>query len=167
MLAKLIVEGLEFPIEIQDPELQKLLMPQKKTGYERVGDGHTYSFVNSWNDVLTMDDNGQDDDLRYETANYYSDRTIAENNARADALMRQLRRFAVENREQKVDWENDYQLKYSIYYDYTSKTLGIDSDSIYNSYGIVYFDSETITKQAIDIFHDELIWYFTEYKNSL
>lgn len=36
MIAKLIVEGKEFPIEIQDPELQKMLAPPKKTGYERV-----------------------------------------------------------------------------------------------------------------------------------
>ena len=42
MKAKLIVDGKEFPIEIQDLELQKLLTPQKKTGYERVGAGrHT------------------------------------------------------------------------------------------------------------------------------
>ena len=41
MKAKLIVEGREFPIEIQDPELQKLLTPQK-TGYEPVGAGQKY-----------------------------------------------------------------------------------------------------------------------------
>ena len=42
MKAKLIVDGKEFPIEIQDPELQKLLTSQKKTGYERVGAGQAY-----------------------------------------------------------------------------------------------------------------------------
>lgn len=43
MIAKLIVEGKEFPIEIQDPELEKLLVPPKKTGYERVSsDGHFF-----------------------------------------------------------------------------------------------------------------------------
>ena len=41
MKVKLIVEGKEFPIEIQDSELQKLLTPQK-TGYERVSAGQKY-----------------------------------------------------------------------------------------------------------------------------
>ena len=44
MKAKLIVEGKEFPIEIQDPELQKLLTPQKKTGYERIDKPNTYYY---------------------------------------------------------------------------------------------------------------------------
>lgn len=164
MKAKLIVEGREFPIEIQDPELQKLLMPQKKTGYERVGDGHTYSFVNSWNDVLTMDDNGQDDDLRYETANYYSDRAIAENNARADQLMRQLRRFAAEHRKENIDW-NKENYKYCIRYG--DKRCGIWHEVKGREFGQIYFDSEEAAQLAIETFHDELIWYFTEYKDSL
>ena len=46
MKAKLIVEGKEFPIEIQDPELQKLLSSQKKTGYERVDAGQKYWIQN-------------------------------------------------------------------------------------------------------------------------
>lgn len=47
MKAKLIVEGREFPIEINDPELQKLLKPKKKTGYERGNDCDTYFYVAS------------------------------------------------------------------------------------------------------------------------
>lgn len=42
MKAKLIAEGKEFPIEILDPELQKMLVPQKKTGYERVSERQMY-----------------------------------------------------------------------------------------------------------------------------
>ena len=36
MIAKLVVEGKEFDIEILDPKLQELIAPKKKTGYERV-----------------------------------------------------------------------------------------------------------------------------------
>ena len=33
--------------------------------------------------------------------------------------------------------------------------------------GTILFDSEETAQAAIDEFHDELIWYFTEYKDSL
>lgn len=45
--AKLVIEGKEFPIEIHDPELQKLLTPQKLTGYERVKGMYFYSTTGS------------------------------------------------------------------------------------------------------------------------
>ena len=87
MKAKLIVEGKEFPIEIQDPELQKLLTSQKKTGYERVGDEQIYWVQNMiggicWtNESICFTGNNE----YYNSANYYSDDTIAKNNARAKA----------------------------------------------------------------------------------
>lgn len=167
MIAKLIVEGREFPIEIHDPELQKLLTPQKKTGYERVGDGHTYSFVNSWGEIQTLNDEGSDDDLKYECANYYSDRIIAENNARADKLMRQLRRFAVEHRKSDIDWNDKSQDKYYIYNETNTDNLEIDYCHITRYFGCIYFDTQEAANLAIDTFHDELVWYFTEYKDSL
>ena len=34
-------------------------------------------------------------------------------------------------------------------------------------FGTIFFDSETAAQLAIDTFRDELIWYFTEYKDSL
>ena len=167
MKAKLVVEGKEFDIEINNPKLQELLTPQKKTGYERVGDGYTYSFVNSWDKVDTFEDKGSDDDLRYESANYYSDRTIAENNARADRLMRQLRRFAVEHRKNAINWTNADDVKYEITYDYEDQSLEVLINYACKEFGTIYFDTIEAANQAIEAFRDELVWYFTEYKDSL
>ena len=168
MLAKLIVEGREFPIEIQDPELQKLLMPQKKTGYERVETDIDYYYVDATGFIenASEDSDGFDDDV-YNTANYYADKTVAQNNARADILMRQLRRFAVEHREQEIDWNSEVQNKFSILYDYSDNEVAVERDIYGRYHGIVYFDSIEIARLAIETFHDELIWYFTEYKDSL
>lgn len=169
MKAKLIVEGKEFPIEIQDPELQKLLTPQKKTGYERVDDEQIYWVQNMiggicWaNESICFTGNNE----YYNSANYYSDDTIAKNNARADNLMRQLRRFAVEHREQEIDWNSKVQNKFSILYDYSDNEIAVERDIYGRYYGIVYFDSIETARLAIETFHDELIWYFTEYKDSL
>lgn len=167
MNAKLIVEGKEFDIQIMDPELQKLISPPKKNGYERVDlhenywtyDGHGYVSVES-------EDSFEADDNLYNVANYYSDKTVAENNARADTLMRQLRRFAVEHREKEFDW-NTYEFKWYISYYYSSNELIVYNCCTAKSAGAIYFDSKATAELAITTFRDELIWYFTEYKDSL
>jgi hypothetical protein len=168
MKATLIVEGKEFPIEIQDPELQKLLKPPKKTGYEKVGEGHTYSYVDTYGEIKTLDHQDFDDDKRYDDCNYYSDYFVAEGNAWADKLMRQLRRFAVEHRKDQLYWAREYcNKKWSIVYDCKNKMLRSGTNWDVREAFAIYFDSEEAANLAIETFHDELIWYFTEYKDSL
>lgn len=162
MIAKLIVEGKEFPIEIQDPELQKLLAPPKKTGYERYRDnGDFYCEVGNGVTVTIYDDHGELVAPYYDVANYYSDKTVAENNIRADNLMRQLRRFAVEHR-----GNNNPTERYSIYYVKNPGILQLRRDETF-CFCAPWFDSQHTGAQAIEEFKDELIWYFTEYKDSL
>ena len=169
MKAKLIVEGKEFPIEIQDLELQKLLTPRKKTGYERVDAGQKYWVQNIRGDVCwgTESVYFTGNNEFYDSANYYSDETIAKNNARADKLMRQLRRFAVEHRKSEIDWHNESQCKYYIYNETNTTNLDIDYCHITRCFGDIYFDTAEAANLAISTFHDELVWYFTEYKDSL
>lgn len=166
MKAKLVVEGREFPIEILDPELQKLLAPQKKTGYERVDiDGNFFSeYGGQAVRIKSCDDSHKS---LYTSANYYSDETVAANNARADKLMRQLRRFAVEHRENELDWSRKLLPKYFIRYDYDDTNFLIDCVYETKIFGCIYFDTKETADLAIKTFHDELIWYFTEYKDSL
>lgn len=168
MNAKLIVEGKEFPIEILDPELEKLLAPPKKTGYERVELYNTYYYDDCNGSVCNESEEQHNcDNISYDGANYYSDKTIAKNNARADKLMRQLRRFAVEHRKNNTNWHNNSQHKYYIYYDYLGNDLIIDFVQSTRDFGCIYFDTKEIAQAAIETFNDELIWYFTEYKDSL
>ena len=167
MKAKLIVEGKEFPIEIQDHELQKLLA-SRKTGYERVDESQKYWYQASSGNVerkSNMRDNV--DAMYYSNANYYSDETIARNNARADNLMRQLRRFAVEHRNKKMNWANEEMRKYYICTIYGTDELTCDFTYTVRGFGTIYFDTEEVAELAIKTFHDELVWYFTEYKDSL
>ena len=81
--------------------------------------------------------------------------------------MRQLRRFSVEHRECGVDFNSTNIIKHYIYYDYESNTICIGSTFYSKYFGVICFDSEETAQAAIDEFHDELIWYFTEYKDSL
>ena len=169
MKAKLIIEGKEIEIEISEEEYKKLQpSEEKKTGYERVPESSDYFYVSARSCVGTDFDNYYSvDDECYESANYYSSDIVAENNARADKLMRQLRRFSVEHRECGVNLNDTNTKKYYICYDYESNELEATFTFVGRVFGIIYFDSEEAVNTAIDEFHDELIWYFTEYKDSL
>ena len=166
MKATLIIEGKEIEIEISEEEYKKLHLSE--TGYERVAESDIYFYANTKGDVETACEDCYDiDDEYYESANYYSDKTVAENNARADKLLRQLRRFAVQHREPGINFNNATTEKYYIICDYENDELRATYTSYAKVFGAIYFDSREVANAAIDKFHDELIWYFNEYKDSL
>ena len=166
MKAKLIIEDKEIEVEISEEEYKKL--QPSETGYERVPESDIYFYANTKGDVETACEDCYDvDDEYYESANYYSSKTVAENNARADKLMRQLRRFSVEHRERGVNLNDTNTKKYCIYYDYGNNTLGTAFTLCAKTFGTIRFDSEETAQAAIDKFRNELIWYFTEYRDSL
>ena len=165
MKAKLLIEGKEIEVEISEEEYKKIQLSE--TGYERVPESDIYFYAHSGGYVGTAsEDYCNIDNEYYELANYYSDKTVAENNARADRLMRQLRRFAVQHRENEIDWNDIETIKFCIAYDPVTSMLRIGRNSILQTC-TTYFDSEETARAAIDEFHDELLWYFTEYKDSL
>ena len=169
MKAKLIIEDKEIEIEISEEEYKKLQSSEeKKTGYERVPKNGDYFYESGKGDAESDIDNYYyTDDKYYESANYYSSETVAENNARADKLMRQLRRFSVEHRGHGVNLNDINTKKNYICYDYEDNELRISLMFSSRVFGVINFDSEETARAAIDEFHDELIWYFTEYKDSL
>lgn len=165
--AKLIIDGKEIEIQINEEQLKQLCPQKKKTGYERVYTYEGYYRLSTNDCIIPTTELGNDyDDKSYELCNYYSSRQVAENNARADKLMRQLRRFAVEHREEPIDWKETSQHKFYIYY--TNK-YGISIGDVVALYdfGAIYFDTKEATQLAISIFKDELLWYFKEYQDSL
>ena len=169
MKAKLIIEGKEIEVEISEEEYKKIQpSEEKKTGYECVSESDIYFYANSGGYVETACEDYYDvDNEYYESANYYSSDIIAENNARADKLMRQLRRFAVQHREPGINFNNANTAKFYIICDYENDELRSNYTSYAKVFGAIYFDSREVANAAIDKFHDELIWYFNEYKDSL
>ena len=169
MKAKLIIEGKEIEVEISEEEYKKLQSSEeKKTGYERVLKGNKF-YYESGRGIVEPSFDAYDniDDDYYRTASYCSSKTIAENNARADKLMRQLRRFSVEHRECGVNFNNPNTKRFYVYYDYDDGELGVGFVFRTKNFGAIYFDSAETANAAIDEFRDELIWYFTKYKDSL
>ena len=169
MKAKLIIEDKEIEVEISEEEYKKLHSPEeKRTGYERVPKSSVYFYV-SYNDKVdtTVEDCYDVDNECYESANYYSSETVAENNARADKLMRQLRRFSVEHRECGINLNDMNTKKFFVTYNYENNEIQPGYTLQVKAFGTICFDSREATQAAINEFHDELIWYFTEYKDNL
>lgn len=167
--AKLIIDGKEIEVQINEEDFKKLTTTTNKiTGYERVRYGSTY-YTDSCSKVDAFEEDSSFDEELYKLGNYYSDPDVAANNVRADNLMRQLRRFAVENRKNDIDWDDETQYKYFIYYYYESNEIKIQSVSSgsFRDFGQIYFDMKETAKLAIEKFKDELLWYFTEYRDSL
>ena len=169
---KLIIDGKEIEVQINEEDLKKLTATDKTTGYERVRYGSTY-YADSCGEIrpfVECTENSETvsefDEEVYKSGNYYSNPDVAANNIRADNLMRQLRRFAVENRKTDIDW-NGKRYKHYLYYDYLRKKIYIGPIQSFRNFGQIYFDTEETAKLAIITFKDELLWYFTEYRDSL
>ena len=128
MQVELKVNDKSVQAEISEEQLKKmglfeqlkelgLVEDKPKTGYERVEKGSTY-FYNYSSDDTDNDIDKKDmvDQEYYNNANYYSDKMIAENNARADRLLRQLRRWQAQNDEviSVEDWNNESKKKWFI-----------------------------------------------------
>lgn len=170
---KITIDGKEYECKkvVMDNNNVEIVLEEdskKETGYERAYTGNNYYSV-SGNSCITqfVERDSDFDDEWYDKGNYYSSNKIAQNNARADKLLRQLRQFSILNRKNSIDWKNKNQRKFVIYYDYGGKELKIDNYFYLRMPNLVYFDSRELATKVIEKFKDELIWYFTEYKDSL
>ena len=175
------VDGKTVQVEMTEEQLKELgafeqlkklgLIEEQRTGYERVKKGEMYYLIDTeYNSMLKITEfNDQEDEQCYNTGNYYSNKTIAENNARADRLLRQLRRWQAQHDKaiSISDWKNDQIDKYCITYGYGDEKLYVDHYYSIRLPNTIHFTTKEKAQEAIEVFKDELIWYFTEYVQRL
>ena len=165
---EIIIDGKTYQTQMSVDEIKKLVEKPVRTGYERVEYRSNYYFTHGDGNVkISPEDCDNIDDASYNIANYYADKTLAKNNARADKLMRQLRRFAVEGNAKTgitLDWSDGDQYKYYIEFNYRIIKIEIDCYQACRNFGNIYFTTEEIALKAIEAFKNELFWYFMEYK---
>ena len=171
MKVELKANGKTVQVEMTEEQAKilGLVEERSRTGYERVEVEETYYLVEVDDEITNMKHNGQLDRDCYDVGNYYSNKTIAENNARADRLLRQLRRWQAQNDEviSKEDWEDHDLTKYFIIYDYDSNVISPGRTWWMRGTNNIYFKSREKAEEAIEAFRDELLWYFTEYVQRL
>ena len=171
MKVELKANGKTVQVEMTEEQAKilGLVEERSRTGYERVEVEETYYLVEVDDEITNMKHNGQLDRDCYDVGNYYSNKTIAENNARADRLLRHLRQWQAQNDEpiSVEDWNNESKKKWFIIYSYSSEEMYAEYYYIMRLPNTIYFATKEKAEEAIEVFKDELIWYFTEYVQRL
>ena len=165
-----------FDEEVTALELKEILdaeeKEKKKTGYERVGKGEFYYAISSLKEVIEFSGDdflSSNTEKRLKTASYFNDENLAKNIARAESLKYKLRRYAALNGgiPSKDDW-NDFEIfKYFVVCNYRKNEIYATYISTQRDSFQIYFKDIKACKKAIEIFKDELIWYFTEFEEQL
>lgn len=168
MKVELKANGKTVQVEMtkEQAKILGLVEDTPKTGYERGKNGKLYYCVEEDGHLLRYaEGNDSADDIFYGIGNYYSDKTIAENNARADRLQRCLRQWQALNDKpiSQSDWEDNDKDKWCIMYGYGAEELYVNNFYYTRLPNVIYFTSDEKAKEAIEVFRDELLWYFTEY----
>lgn len=162
-------KSIKAEISEEQAKILGLVTDKPKTGYERTKIGETYYVINTEDDSMIniTEFNDQTDERCYNTGNYYSDKTIAENNARADRLFRQLRQWQAQNDKaiSVEDWNNESKKKWFIIY--SSEEMYAEYYYIMRLPNTIYFTTKEKAEEAIEVFRDELLWYFTGYVQRL
>lgn len=172
MKVKLNYKGKEIVAEIADEELEKLVAePKKKTGWEPVI-GHGTQFYIDENGLIksqTCEGNSffvNSPDSRDKVSNNFNSEELAKNIARAEVLHRNMLRRSIKICD-KVDWNNPFRSKYYIAYNYDAKEIRTDWLISARDFSQIYFDTEEHARQVAEEFRNELIWYFTEFKERM
>ena len=143
MKIEITANGKTIQTEINEEQAKilGLTIDKPKTGYERVEKGSTYFFNDGLSDMnRTKEEKDMEDQDYYNGGNYYNNKTIAKNNARADRLLCCLRQWQALN-DRAINWKNKNIRKYTIRYDYAMNMF--------------------------NVFKVELEWYFTQYQQRL
>lgn len=171
--------GEQVELELSGEQAKAMGIPAhmiiKRTGYERELVGNPYWFINGFDVIETIEDGDGVDFECYDAANYYSSRKVAANLERADRLMRQLRQYAALHGgiPSKKDWDAAFDVdKFCIAYqkDYAyagDEGIFVENYNREKLVGVVYFLSKEACQRAIEVFHDDLVWYFNEYEAML
>ena len=143
-------------------QYEEYTKPKPLTGWERVGENESYYSINGNCYVEEMtEDMCMEDKYYYEDANYFSTEEKAEEINFKQTLFRKLQRFSDENGGNEIDLNCDCHKFCIEYCSYGKLLVSNRFSSTTRDFGQVYFTSREVAQQAIELFHDDLIKYFT------
>ena len=170
MRTQLYIDGELRTVDIEDGRITTVNEEptQPKTGWERVNVGEPYFTLTQYKPHEQGEDNDANDQKMYDSANYFSDGKIAADVFRAQTIWRKLMRWQAEN-DAPVYWGNDdiESQHFSIYCDHFTEQLTVANQCYSQDAFNVYFSTEEAAYRALEIFKDDLLWLFTEFKYRL
>lgn len=158
---KLTIDNQEFEIDVDEKQLKKITdnLTVSRNGYEQAMQGF---YVSARDEVFEVPNCGDSGYALWEVGNYYNDRQLAEDCARADRLMRNLRRFSVEHRTKDI---KQCSKKYVIQYN-TGTGIIAPSEFAHDYAGAVLFDTRGCCSDAIQEYYNTLVWYFEKFSDT-
>lgn len=169
MRTQLYIDGELRTVDIEDGRITTVNEEPKeveiKTGWERGELMQRYYMVDGTSQPETYH---PEDTARYENADYFSSPALAADIARAQTIWRRLMRWQAEN-DNPVYWGNDgiESEHFSIYCDHFTEQLTVATSCYSQNAFDVYFSTEEVAYRALEIFHDDLLWLFTEFRYKL
>lgn len=139
-------------------------VPVKVTGFERTVSDSLSSKSDYWfvaddgNLIFERDIGYCSDDNLFKTANYYTDKNLAEWCRCSDELTRKMRRWAAEHNVEPFDWQCGNYEKYYITFDAAFYEFNIYSNTFCPYPNTVYFNTKEIAELAIKEFGNEIEW---------
>lgn len=139
---------------------------ERKTGWERAGEENSYFYLSNSLlpsfDVENRFDNGEQ---FYECGNYRNNEELNKNICRAMRLRLKMLQWQALN-DEPVKIHNDETIKWYIYWNEELELLQITRDND-SGLDVVYFSSREKVEEALRVFYDELLWYYTEFYRRL
>ena len=164
---KIIIDDKEYMAQLSDEQVETLTKSNcTRTGYERVEDGRLCYVMTIRDASEHFDSRGDLNNTAFNNGNYVNDERLCQDRFRARALHDRLEQWQALN-DEPVDWGDRDSSKYFIYYDYRVDELDIGSWYKNRFIETVYFSTEAKAQEAIEVFRDELMWYFTQYRSRL
>ena len=169
---QIIIQGREItiPLQLSADQINEISLAMSSNehlnGWEKPESGAPCYYEDALGRVqkITADEPSEAQlELLYSKANCFSSETLATDMARGDQLIRELRRFAINNRTKPLDHNKGY----TIGYDYKGKCLEVGVSGNWMGFGEIIFESEELAREAINKYASELTWYFTEKRDSL
>lgn len=131
-------------------EFEKAVQEPKRWRAKKAG---KYYFVDGDGDVMTRTEtNHEYDDYRYNTGNYFKTEKEAEHHKKYVLAQQKIKDSGDE-----VDWADEDSAKYSVYYDWLTKELDVDSDYIWQHPEVTYYNSEENAEKALKDLEEEYL----------
>ena len=157
----LIIDGKEIEAQVNEEDLKEV---EREREFGRAEKGKVYFYFSQYfKPKVDSDEFIECDKVLFDSGNYFLTEKECEDTARVVSLWLRMKRFADEHNKRKFDFDNVKTRKFFISYNLEKEKLTFfPSMGIKSAFQIYFYSAETAHK-AIDEFHDELMWYFTEY----
>ena len=165
---KIIIDGKEYMAQMSDEQVKEIAQQERaRTGYERVKLGeYFYTSAHEHGHSPQVEERYiSTRNALFERGDYVNDEQLFYDRDRARVLHDRLEQWQALN-DDPVDW-GEGTAKYIIIYDYKNNSFDIDDWHESRFIGTVYFSDAEKAQEAIEVFRDELMWYFTEYRSRL